>query len=188
MALLIGFLTFILVVNCLFLMLLVLIQLPKKEAGAGVAFGGGATDALFGAGSGNALTKLTKYSAGLFLGLALILTTLYVQQHGKTSEAIARRLAAKAAATPAPAPALPAAKPGNTLFAPLPNAGTPTTTNPGAPALTTQPATGTPQLQLPPPNQTTPAPVQPTPNQGAAPATPQTKAPATTPPEQNPPK
>ena len=54
MSLLIAFLTFILVVNCLLLILLVLVQLPKKEAGAGVAFGGGATDALFGAGSGNA--------------------------------------------------------------------------------------------------------------------------------------
>ena len=41
MSLLIGFLTFILVVNCVFLMLLVLVQLPKKEAGAGLAFGAG---------------------------------------------------------------------------------------------------------------------------------------------------
>ena len=36
MSLLIGFLTFILVVTCLFLILLVLVQLPKKEAGAGL--------------------------------------------------------------------------------------------------------------------------------------------------------
>ena len=55
----IGLLTVILVLDCLFLVLLILIQLPKKEAGAGIAFGGGATDALFGAGSGNALTKIT---------------------------------------------------------------------------------------------------------------------------------
>src|SRR3954463_5562682 len=76
MSLLIGFLTFVLVMNCLLLILLVLIQLPKKEAGAGIAFGGGATDALFGAGSGNALTKVTKYAAAVFLGLALALTVL----------------------------------------------------------------------------------------------------------------
>lgn len=56
-----GLLTVILVLDCLFLILLVLIQLPKKEAGAGLAFGGAASDALFGAGSGNALTKVTKY-------------------------------------------------------------------------------------------------------------------------------
>ena len=48
-----GILTFFLVINCLLLILLVLVQLPKKDAGAGLAFGGGAADALFGAGSGN---------------------------------------------------------------------------------------------------------------------------------------
>jgi len=63
MALFIGILTFFMVVVCLILILLVLIQLPKKDAGAGVAFGGAATDALFGAGSGNVLTKTTKYMA-----------------------------------------------------------------------------------------------------------------------------
>ena len=51
MGLLLGVLTFILVVDCLLLILLILIQLPKKEAGIGTAFGGSATDALFGAGS-----------------------------------------------------------------------------------------------------------------------------------------
>src|SRR3954451_17118429 len=76
MSLLIGFLTFVLVMNCLFLILLILIQLPKKEAGAGIAFGGAATDALFGAGSGNALTNLTKYSASLFIGMAVLLSVL----------------------------------------------------------------------------------------------------------------
>ena len=40
----------------LFLILLVLVQLPKKDAGLGTAFGGGTTDALFGAGAGNVLT------------------------------------------------------------------------------------------------------------------------------------
>ncbi|MDR3378172.1 MAG: preprotein translocase subunit SecG, partial [Verrucomicrobiae bacterium] len=58
-----GILTFVLVLNCLFLILLVLVQLPKKDAGAGIAFGGGTADALFGAGSGNALTKITKWAA-----------------------------------------------------------------------------------------------------------------------------
>ena len=57
---------FLLIVDCLLLGLLVLVQLPKKEAGVGMAFGGGAADALFGAGSGTALTKLTKYCAIVF--------------------------------------------------------------------------------------------------------------------------
>ena len=39
MSFLIGLLTVVLVLDCVLLILLVLIQLPKKEAGAGVAFG-----------------------------------------------------------------------------------------------------------------------------------------------------
>jgi preprotein translocase subunit SecG len=66
-------LTLLMFLDCVILVLLVLLQLPKKEAGAGVAFGGGTTDALFGAGSGNVLTKITKYAAGIFFGLAIIM-------------------------------------------------------------------------------------------------------------------
>ena len=72
----IGILTVFLILDCLFLMLLVLVQLPKKEAGMGQAFGGAATDALFGAGSGNALTKMTKYATVIFFVLTLVLTIL----------------------------------------------------------------------------------------------------------------
>jgi preprotein translocase subunit SecG len=73
MAFLIGLLTFVLFLDCLVLVFLVLIQLPKKDAGAGLAFGAGATDALFGAGSGTVLTKVTKYAAGTFFVLAILL-------------------------------------------------------------------------------------------------------------------
>jgi len=76
MQLIITLLTIVLVLDCLFLGLLILMQLPKKEAGLGQAFGGSATDALFGAGSGNVLTKATKYAAGVFFALALILSIL----------------------------------------------------------------------------------------------------------------
>lgn len=120
----IGILTFILIVDCLFLMLLVLVQLPKKEAGLGQAFGGGATDALFGAGSGNALTKLTKYATGIFFVLTLSLSILHAQQ-AKARRSSLESLVQKAAesdAKAAPAPgAVPAAK----------------TTTPNVPALTT---------------------------------------------------
>ena len=68
------FFTVILFLNSVFLVLLVLVQLPKKEAGLGTAFGGGATDALFGAGAGNMLTKLTKWNAVIFLFLCLFLS------------------------------------------------------------------------------------------------------------------
>lgn len=76
MSFVVGILTFLLVINCVLLILLVLVQLPKKDAGAGMAFGGGTADALFGAGSGNALTKITKYTAVIFLGLSLFLGIL----------------------------------------------------------------------------------------------------------------
>lgn len=110
-------LTFLLVLTCALLILLVLIQLPKKEAGLGQAFGGAATDALFGAGSGNALTKLTKYAAGAFFVLTLTISLLQGHQaRAKNADprnklTSADRLAAiptaaptnAAAATPAPA-------------------------------------------------------------------------------------
>ena len=98
MSIVIGFLTVILVLNCLLLVLLILIQLPKKEAGAGIAFGGGATDALFGAGSGTALTKMTKYCSGLFLGLSLMLSILNTQRAKGSGGALEEGLRKKAAA------------------------------------------------------------------------------------------
>jgi preprotein translocase subunit SecG len=110
MPFLIGLLTFALVVDCLVLVLLVLIQLPKKDAGAGVAFGGAATDALFGAGSGNVLTKTTKYAAtGLFV-LAITLSIMQSRMYHHSSSEFRKELerAGKqpmSQQTPAPAPA-----------------------------------------------------------------------------------
>jgi preprotein translocase subunit SecG len=118
MGFLIGVMTFILVMDCLFLILLILIQLPKKEAGMGTAFGGAATDALFGAGSGNTLTKLTKYAATIFFALALLLSTINahrsVSQRNSFSDAL-RKQSAPAANMMVPPPAhsnpMPAAAP-----------------------------------------------------------------------------
>ncbi len=127
MSFLVGILTFILVLNCLLLILLVLIQLPKKDAGAGLAFGGGAADALFGAGSGNALTKITKYAIGLFLGLALVLGYLQDKVYsskGSIDPQFAKDVQQKLLqATPITAPA-PTVPPANKLL----------TTTPGLPA------------------------------------------------------
>lgn len=130
---LIALLTFVLVLDCLFLILLVLMQLPKKEAGMGTAFGGGATDALFGAGTGNALTKLTKYAAGVFLVLALILTMLNSHRRNESSTNIKKLLQQSG---PAPAVSLPAAKPAATEQKSLPTAAptAPATPAPAAPA------------------------------------------------------
>ena len=85
MSFLSGILTVLLVINCLLLILLVLVQLPKKDAGVGMAFGGGAADALFGAGSGNVLTKVTKWATVVFFGLALLLGYLQNRVHDQGS-------------------------------------------------------------------------------------------------------
>ena len=76
MNILITLLTWILVLNCFFLVFLILIQLPKKESGSGLAFGGGALDMALGAGAGNVLTRITKFSASLFLGLCMVLAVI----------------------------------------------------------------------------------------------------------------
>jgi preprotein translocase subunit SecG len=137
MGFVIGLLTVVMVLDCLVLMLLVLIQLPKKEAGAGLAFGGTATDALFGAGSGNVLTKITKYAAGVFFVLAVALSLLqsnyYQRSHRAFQEAIEKAGGpASSGATP-PGATPPAATPGKSASAPA-------ETVPGTNLLTVAPA------------------------------------------------
>lgn len=115
MSLFIGLLTAVLVLDCVLLILLVLVQLPKKEAGAGLAFGGGAADALFGAGAGNPLTKITKYAAITFFGLLIIISLLQKSSRSGQSDAFRslveqqnKQTGAPAASGSAPAEAAPA--------------------------------------------------------------------------------
>jgi len=127
------------VLDCIFLVMLVLIQLPKKEAGMGQAFGGAATDALFGAGSGNVLTKATKWGAGIFFGLAIALTIMGTYRSTSGGPGRLQRIMQEnkpAAAVPPPATAVPntpnAAVPN--VPAPVGNAGNPPAQNvPAAP-------------------------------------------------------
>lgn len=155
----IGILTVVLLLDSLFLILLVLVQLPKKEAGIGQAFGGSATDALFGAGSGNALTKMTKYAAGIFFVLTLGIYILFnnharhrssrfattIQQAGKDVE---RPLPPAAGAPGTPPTGTPANKPAEPTNAPKAGAVVPNTTNPATRGLLTvpqsPPSSGTP--------------------------------------------
>src|ERR1035438_2431400 len=132
-----GILTVLLVINCILLILLVLVQLPKKDAGAGMAFGGGAADALFGAGSGNVLTKITKWATGIFFAMALLLGILNQSVYHSSSSAL--DLIEKNQSRP-----LPAAQPGTT---------TPGTT-PTTPASSSTPAipAGTPPVAPQPTN------------------------------------
>jgi preprotein translocase subunit SecG len=138
MSFIVGILTVLLVLNCLLLILLVLIQLPKKDAGAGIAFGGGAADALFGAGSGNALTKITKYATGIFFAMALFLSYLESSLHKSSSASeFEKQVQQKQMQTPIaqpPAAAQPFTMPASNLLAvPLTSPTAAPTNSPAAP-------------------------------------------------------
>ena len=119
----VGILTFITVCNALLLILLVLVQLPKKDAGAGMAFGAGTADALFGAGSGNALTKITKNATLAFILLCLFIGYLHDKVHADNSAAdFLKQVQAKQQSAPALQPA-PLTAPAATASASTPAAG-----------------------------------------------------------------
>jgi preprotein translocase subunit SecG len=153
MGFLIGILTFVMVVDSLALILLVLVQLPKKEAGAGLAFGGTATDALFGAGSGNVLTKITKYAAGAFFVLCILLSVLQSYHYRSHSNAFKNALEQAGSTMPGATPSTPAQR-------------TP-------PPAVAAPSTGTNLLAVPPQVESTNTPAAPA-NPAPAPATPAT--------------
>ena len=113
MNVLIVMFTILLVVDCLFLGLLILVQLPKKEAGIGMAFGSGATDALFGAGSGTALSNLTQYTATAFFILVFVLSLLNTHARSAGTGEFRHQFETQRA------PATPVA-PGTTAIAPAP--------------------------------------------------------------------
>jgi preprotein translocase subunit SecG len=58
------------------LIVLILLQKSKSE-GLGMAFGGGAGEALFGARAGNVLTKITVWLSGIFLATTLLIAVSY---------------------------------------------------------------------------------------------------------------
>jgi preprotein translocase subunit SecG len=147
MGFLIGLLTIVMVLDCVILIALILIQLPKKEAGAGLAFGGTAADALFGAGSGTVLTKVTKYAATAFFILAVLLSILQSRYHSRTTATFGKRLT-----TPATPPAGAVATPPVAPSAPVSTSSVPVSSN--IPGLTAPRAEAT---NLPPPTLTNPA-------------------------------
>ena len=124
MQLVINLLSLIHVVISLFLGLLILLQLPKKEAGITAAFGAESTAAIFGAGSGTALTTITRWSATLFLALCFIIAVMTAQQSRSRTSKIKDLLDKPAAAAPVtpgtPAPATPAPSPAPAPAAPKP--------------------------------------------------------------------
>lgn len=141
MGFVIAILTLVLVLDSLILIGLVLIQLPKKDTGGGLAFGGGASDALFGAGSGNVLTKVTKYAAIGFFALAILLSLLQRNFYSGAGSEFGKKLSQPApmvnpqappgtesspAATPMPPPAHAATQPpaATNMFLSIPSSAT----------------------------------------------------------------
>jgi len=73
MSIVIALLSFVLILLCLFVGLVILVQQPKGDAGMGAAIGGGAMESALGAESGNVLTKLTTYCIIAFFCICFLL-------------------------------------------------------------------------------------------------------------------
>jgi preprotein translocase subunit SecG len=127
MSILIGIFTFVLILVSVFLVLVVLAQKAKTDGGMGATLGGGATEAAFGADTGNVLSKATINAAIAFfvLTFGLYLGHIYVSKHAKTTEG--QLPVIEAPATPAATPE--AAAPATTT-----EAAAPAVTLPAAPA------------------------------------------------------
>ncbi len=104
MSLLIGVLTFVLVLTSLFLVLVVLMQRAKSDGGMGAAMGGGSMESTFGAETSSVLTKATINAAIIFfvLSFVLYLANIYQTKH---QDAVETKLPSVAA------PAIPTAPP-----------------------------------------------------------------------------
>jgi preprotein translocase subunit SecG len=86
MSIVIGIFTFVLILLSLFLVLVVLAQ-KAKDGGVGAALGGGATEAAFGAETGNVLSKATINGAIAFFVLSFLLYLGHIYQRGQSAAA-----------------------------------------------------------------------------------------------------
>ena len=110
MSLVIGILTFILILTSLFLVLVVLMQRAKTDGGMGAAMGGGITESTFGAETSNVLSKATINAAILFfvLSFVLYLAHIYQTKHHVAADTKLPTIVAPASTAPAKQPATPA--------------------------------------------------------------------------------
>jgi preprotein translocase subunit SecG len=118
MSILLGILTFVLVVVSLLLILVVLMQKAKSDGGMGSAMGGGVAEATFGADTSNVLSKATINFAIAFFVLAvgLFLGRIYLHTHSLSRSNALPSISAPAKAPvpvtlPPPSSAAPAAAP-----------------------------------------------------------------------------
>jgi preprotein translocase subunit SecG len=105
----IGLLNFLVVVDCLLLILIILMQRPRQD-GLGAAFGSGVTDQMFGAQTTNVLQKFTTWLGIMLFLFTFVLAILVAKADNRSGGPKLvtdsdKKAAAAAAATPAPAPA-----------------------------------------------------------------------------------
>ena len=160
MGILLGVLTFILILVSLFLILVVLAQ-KSKDGGMGAALGGGAAEAAFGAETSNVLSKSTIYAAIIFFVLAFVLYLGRIYERTHAREAAGNALP-NIGAPVTPLTAAPAAKspasplnPSSNTVAPAtspaktdatgPGANTPPSPVPATPTPTATPTTAQPK-------------------------------------------
>jgi preprotein translocase subunit SecG len=112
MSIVLGILTFVLILISVFLILVVLAQKAKSDGGVGAALGGGMTESAFGADTGNVLSKATINATIAFfvLSFGLYLGHIYQRTHAtKNADALPTIVVPPAATTPAPEATAPAA-------------------------------------------------------------------------------
>jgi len=109
MSLLIGILTFVLIITSLFLVLVVLMQRAKTDGGMGSAMGGGSMESTFGAETGNVLSGATIKAAIIFfvVSFTLYLAHIYQSKHLVAADSKLPQVISAPAATSAPAPVKP---------------------------------------------------------------------------------
>ena len=107
MSLVIGILTFILILTSLFLVLVVLMQRAKNDGGMGSAMGGSSMESTFGAETSNVLSKATINASILFfvLSFVLYLAHIYQTKHHAEVDAKLPTIVAPASTAPTPQPA-----------------------------------------------------------------------------------
>lgn len=133
MNILLGILTFVLIVTSVFLVLVVLMQKAKNDGGLGAAMGGGMAEAAFGADTSNVLSKATINAAIAFfvLAFALYLGRIYQRAHMTPAGNSLPAISAPASTSAAPV-TFPNAPANTTTTQPAPTV--PATNQPAAPA------------------------------------------------------
>lgn len=145
MSILVILLRIVEVLVCVLLIGVILLQ-RTKGSGAGVSFGGGMAESVFGAQMGNVLTKTTVILGIVFLVNTIFLSILAAKQSGRGDGSLMGNEMARPAATAPAAPldlpaTTPAAEAANVLDdvprANAPVADAPATAAPAAPAAAT---------------------------------------------------